>query len=366
MGLFSRASGGLHAPAADAGVSPSSGSPVIGHHLVSEGQREAPNVLPEQCDSILDRVEFGAKIDYVSVHAQGRCKLPPLSGKAIWPSRHRGQRLTVHDATVDDILAIRAALGNARIAELEVAVDVRPRKWVPASERDDLLQAVMIDVFARGLEPSNGVGMVPGFRALYRRKGTGYTVRPFNKGLPKATDQQLHGGRGDPAQVKNYLKRRDQGATLSIKRHAARLEVRLGSAGLPDLGLLRLEDLLGFRFRKMLMPYFRHVRGTRRVVRGPGAATPMMAVLTAKLEAIDHEHWNQAGIGAFLAGGKRAHGTFRFKRNTPVNNRIGQALTRLEERFAKAKFVRADHAGHVGNPSLARLSTGSAQSPMTT
>ena len=67
----------------------------------------------------------------------------------------------------------------------------------------------MVDMFARGLEPSAGPDMAKGFRAIYRHRGGFGTVRPFNRRLPLATDQQLHGGRGDAVQVKAYLKTRD-------------------------------------------------------------------------------------------------------------------------------------------------------------
>lgn len=192
----------------------------------------------------------------------------------------------------------------------------------------------MVDIFARGLDPSAGGGMVPGFRAFYRRLDKGYMVRPFNLGLPRATDQLLHGGRNDAAQVKGYLKRRDQGVTLAPHRQSARIEVRLGSEGLFGHDLVTLTDLNGFRFRKRLMPYFWHVRGTARLKpASPTARTTMMALLSAKSDEYDQVEFQRAGVGAFGRGGKRAQSSVRLLRNTQVNNRLGQALLRLERQF---------------------------------
>ena len=45
-------------------------------------------------------------------------------------------------------------------------------------------------------------------------------------------------------------------------------------------------------------------------------------------------------MGAFLPGGKREKPHLIFKRDTALNNRIGQALGRLERSFTVKKFVR--------------------------
>lgn len=314
----------------------------------------------------LDAISVGAKIDYITIHTPGRTKLPPMDGRAIWSRKHHGKRLTVHDATAADIVALVAAFGNARLIELEVAIDIRPAKGTPPEQCDAIVKAVMVDIFARGLEPSAGGGMVPGFRAFYRRLDKGYVVRPFNLGLPRATDQLLHGGRNDAAQVKSYWKRRDQGAPLPPDKQSARIEVRLGSEGLFGHDLPTLTDLNGFRFRKKLMPYFWHFRGTARLKpASPKARTPLMAVLSAKSDEYDQAAFKQAGVGAFGRGGKRAKSAVRLLRNTPVNNRLGQALLRLERQFHKDKFVRADMAEFVGAPMPARISPDLGQSRMT-
>jgi hypothetical protein len=256
----------------------------------------------------LRMLNFSAKIDYITIYTPRMVKLPAVSGRQIWPRKYHGERLTVHDATSADIGALIGAFGAARICELEIAIDVRVNKHVPAADREGLLQAVMVNIFARGLEPSRGQGMPKGFRAFYRRLDQGYMVRPFNKGLPRETDQLLHGGRQDAVQVKGYWKRRDQGVKLQLHEQVARVEVRLGSEGMFGLGLTSLTDLSEFRFRKNLMPYFSHVQGTTRVVRGRnGKPNQILDFLLAKQHEFDVENWSKVGVGAFLKGGNREH-----------------------------------------------------------
>ncbi len=183
-------------------------------------------------------LRFSAKIDYITIHTSGKIKLPHLDGKPKWPRPHHGNRLTVHDATAADISAMVATFGPARLIELEIAIDVRPGLSVPVDEREGMLRSIMVNIFARGLEPSGGLGMLTKFRAFYRRLDSGYQVQPFNLALPRATDQQLHGGRNDAVQVKGYLKTRDQGIALPPSQQVARVEVRMGSEGLLGHDLL--------------------------------------------------------------------------------------------------------------------------------
>ena len=212
--------------------------------------------------------------------------------------KFNGLVLTVHDATASDIDILISVFGPARLLELEIAVDVRPGYRATAEAAETFLQAVMVDMFARGLDPSAGDDMAKGFRAFYRRLGAGYILRPFNRRLPLPTDQQLHGGRGDAVQVKAYLKTRDQGVVLAPNKQVARVEVRLGSAGLYGHDLTTLTDMAGFKFRKSLMPYFRHIEGTRPAAPRSGVTrTPLLTLLTNLKHQPDHENFARAGVG---------------------------------------------------------------------
>ena len=192
------------------------------------------------------------------------------------------------------------------------------------------------------------------FRAFYRHIGPASFLRPFNRALPRATDQQLHGGRTDAAQVKAYFKTRDQGVLLAPHLQVARVEVRLGSEGLRGHKLVALTDMAGFGFRKRLMPYFRHVIGSIRPVRPASKSVSMLTLLDGKNHEYDLEEFQRSGVGAFLAGGKRAGQKVRLLRDTSVNNRIGQALGRLEGPGSRNKSVCEAVPSVLGNPVPAR------------
>jgi hypothetical protein len=278
-------------------------------------------------------LRFNAKIDYITIHTNGKISLPDLDGKPKWPRAHHGNRLTVHDATAADINALVAIFGPARLIELEIAIDVRPALNVPIDDREELLRSIMVNVFARGLEPSGGLGISKKFRAFYRRLDKGYRVQPFNLGLPRATDQQLHGGRNDAVQVKGYLKTRDQDAALPRSQQVARVEVRLGSEGLLGHDLVTLTDLGGFKFRKSLMPYFSHVAGSKRLIPLKHSNNAVLRLMKAKQQELDQAEFERVGVGALLKGGKRCDPSVRLKRDIPLNDRLGQALMRLERQF---------------------------------
>lgn len=318
--------------------------------------------MEAQCSSAhvpLEDLRFTAKIDYLTIETPGRCELPPLKGVVKWPRSAHGKRLSVHDAAASDVASLCKTLGTAKLLELEIAVDVRPRKHLPHEKREQLLQGVMVDLFGRRLDPQ-GAGMKRQFRAFYRRLPNGYAIGPFNRRLPQPSDQQLHGGRHDDAQVKCYYKRLDQSLALPQDRHVARVEVRLSGDGLRTRGLLSLADLLDFRFRKSLMPYFRHMRGVRRPQRRTTKGNKeMLAVLASALRRFDQDAWSQAGAGAFLPGGAAEDRPVRFCRDSPTNDRIGQALTRLEKQFCDARTVcfgaMADGENTYGSTAWAQL-----------
>jgi hypothetical protein len=295
-------------------------------------QIDDSSILPTNQRSI-----YSAKIDYVTLQTSRKLELPAIRGRAIWPRRHNNRRVTIHDATPMDLVALYNRLGDLVILELEVAVDLRAAEPNHANA-PEMLKSIMIDQVAKQLEPSKGRGMKNRSRSFYRRLDLGYVVSPFNKRLPRSSDQQLHAWRYDPVQVKSYLKKVDQHHALHESQHVARVEVRLGSAGLALHGLHSLDDLLSFKYRKRLMPYFSHVGSVvrdRKHPTQPGAS--LLQVLQAKQSEIDQTHFDRAGIGAFLKGGNRADANVRFKRNNQINNRFGQALHRLEKQMAHAK-----------------------------
>jgi hypothetical protein len=286
----------------------------------------------------LAKVMFSASIDYVKVETPGRVALPPLDGSAKFSRQEHYRVLTVHDASGADVATLAGALGDVRIIELEVAVDVVPRPWVRGSERLQLLENTMLDLFASGLDPSEAQGMVNQFRAFYRRLEEGYQIGPFNLRLPKPTDQQLHGGRQDDCQVKAYLKRTDQRKALHPDEWVSRVEVRLSGRGLTSRNVHVISDLLGFRFRKQLMPFFTHVKGTRRRKRVTKITGKLQQVSDQWHDRQDQDVFRRHGVGAFKDGGKVPPDRVCLRRDVDVNNRIGQALTRLERQLRSEKI----------------------------
>lgn len=276
---------------------------------------------------------YAAKIDYVTFVTPSRFDLPELQGTAKWPPNHFGQRLTIHDPTAADLRRLLLQIGPLKLYELEVAVDMRLPKRVDESVRQEVLARVMVDQIGKRLVPDRGLGMTQKARVLYRRHDDGYSLAGFNRRKANPTDQQLHGWRHDGVQVKAYWKRADQRRRLQPHRAVARMEVRLGAWGLREHGLLTIADLEGFRFRKMLMPYFTHVRAVDRRYKDKLSPNPLTVLMRAKLAQIDAELFGELGVGPFIQGGLSWYKKPGFQRDTEVNGRIGQALLRLEAAF---------------------------------
>jgi hypothetical protein len=305
---------------------------------------------------------YSAKIDYITLETPCKLQLPGLMGKAKWPPQHHYRRLTIHDAQFSDLIAMESLYGPIRLLELEIAVDIRPVASLGLKERQSLAERLMVDQLAKQLEPSDGAGMKDHARTFYRRLASGYKVAPFNMRLPCPTDQQLYGWRNDDVQVKAYWKKVDQREKLAPDQHVVRVEVRLSPAGLNLHGLETTADLQNFRFRKSLMPYFRHVQG----VRTPKSktASAMLKLLRDKSSEFDQSHFNAVGVGAFLKGGRRSDQNVLWVRNTGVNNRIGQALMRLERQFSEKNRV-SSPLSESENPYLVRPAAWLDKSPMT-
>lgn len=313
----------------------------------------------------LSMLLFSAKIDYVTLQTSGKSKLPALSGKACWSPRLHYKALSIHDPTPADLIALKSALGPAIVLELEVAVDIRARPRVGLDDRLPLLRKIMTQVFAMRLDPSRAKGIRNEFRAFYRRLNSGYIVRPFNMRPPKPSDQLLYGGRSDDCQVKCYLKVIDQGKALKSKDHAARVEVRLSGQGLSLRGIQVLDDLGGFKFRKILMPFFSHIEGTERRKRLGKLSTEMRKGINAYRNKGDRELWSESGVGAFKNGGKGDASNVRLVRDAKINDRIGQALHRLEQQYAQMKFVCFEAKACDPTSYLTRDSDDLAKSPVT-
>jgi hypothetical protein len=322
--------------------------------------------VPDISPPCLSELRFSAKIDYVTIKTTRQVQLPALNGKPKWPPSFHGERLTVHDPSAADVALLRDLFPQQFIYELEIAVDIRPCSFLSEGDFHDCLTRIKAGYLARQLMPVFPAGLSSGFRGTYRRLSDGYKLTPFNFRVPQADEQHLHGRRTDAAQVKVYLKRYDNKQALPWKAHSVRVEIRLGLFGLDAHGLLNLSDLDGWRLRKDLMPYFQHVKGTkRRAPTSKKATTPLRKLLTAKSEQFDQLHWNKVGVGAFLPGGKRDSEPVRFLRHQELNQRIGQALLRLQSKLSTKKSVCCVGSNIAEYPGCMRLAAIEGQSRMT-
>lgn len=249
----------------------------------------------------LGQLLFSAKVDYITLNNPAGCRLqlPSLDGTVKWSRSHHYRRLTIHDPSPEDISRLVAFFGSdTSILEMEVAVDQKPVD----PPNLPLLQHVMREFPGRRLCPT--ASSLKGISRKAFRPSLNRTV-----GLGKAPclpdDQMLIGSRTEVVQVKCYLKRTDQGQALQEHEAGVRVEVRLGLEELSRLGIPVLGCLSQFRFRKQLMPYFHHY-------------TP-------------------------IARASRRLAPTRRKRESAINDRIGQALGRLENSYRDGTWGATPH-----------------------
>lgn len=295
-------------------------------------------------------VTLRALVDFISVRTGRKVSLPTFDGRVVWPNSLHGEVFTLHDPSEDDLVRLAREFGRCWIHEIEVSVDVRPRPDLRGPAGTKVICDVMVGVIAAGLAPAEAAQVSERFRAAYRRLEGGYKVLPFNFKLPEATDQQLHGGQGDAVQVKAYFKRTDNRKALEECRWVARLEVALRGNGPLQFGLKTCADLVGFRFRKALMPCFVHVRGARARRAGVTDNKFLIPVLDQKDQELERT-FREKGCGPFSVGGGVDKAKVRLLRHTAVNNRIGQALKRLEDRMREAELRAFSATGDGRNPS---------------
>ncbi len=292
----------------------------------------------------LARFKFYASIDYVSLRGADKRSLPRLDGKAKW-SRKAPGKLTIHDPSARDIGAMSEAFPDCFIEELEVCVDVRTARRLAPNEQDEALKSFKAAYAAKQLSPKFPRGMNSGFRGGFNPVGVSI-LRPFNHRVPEAQEQLLYGHRNDPIQVKCYYKKIDDRKSLPVASHRVRTEVRLGPVGLGHHGLVKVSDLIGFRFRKDLMGYFNHVCGSRLPRVREARRSELLSKMYAWADKHSRNSWEKTGVGMHIKGGKSYRFDLLYKRSTALNNRIGQALGRLEQSLRAKNFVRAPDAGH--------------------
>lgn len=268
----------------------------------------------------LTQLIFSPKIDYFTVGAPRGSKLPALQGRVRWHGGSSGY--TVHDATPADV----RALAGLPLRELEIAVDVRPKASIQGATREQLLEQVMLGIFAKGLSPQHD-GCQPYFRGAWWSG----SMRPFNKRLPPPRTSMVFGHKEHESwQTKAYFKTIDMCVELPVKELAARVEVTLKLEQLDLHGLHHVGDLIGFSLRRELSSYFRHVEGLepRALRRRP--KSELHRLLVSKQAELLNAEFDRVGVGCASRGGKHEGIDVRTIADKAVNDRIGQALGRLE------------------------------------
>lgn len=283
----------------------------------------------------LSQIEVRSSIDFIRISTPGWQKLPPtILGRPAWGVAAHYRELTIHDLDAHDIPLLAAAFPHAGILGLEVTLDLVPAAPCSPAGRLRLLEDCFAQV-ARRLHPY-------GAPRMRRAKTAGYVpeigkLRPFNHRTPNPNESLYYGFRNDqPVQVKVYCKKRDNGVALPERQWSVRIETTLKAAMCAEFGLHGLGDVLDFPYRKVFMPYFRMMRGP--VASGRRTERAVLKIVNARrssaLQADANAGWASTGVQ-----GARTLPDVRFLRDPTINQRLGQALQRLEERFSRREIV---------------------------
>lgn len=279
---------------------------MVEHHDIPWGRlRLRPHIDAFSLDLGLDR----------------RPRVDDLGTCAKWNLVDGQSLLTIQDPSVSNISWLRRHAPDAKLAYLEVAIDLFPPAGASEAERAALLDETFLGLALR-LDP------IPAFlhggpqtmRGYVRRGGD--LPKPFDKVLPPQGSQLLYGHKSDPMQVVVYVKKVDQQRAIDSSRHCVRVELRLHRGMLKHHQLDAVGDLLGFDYRDAFGPMFRLIRGIT-----PRAAAAPKNTLRRTISLWQAQNtWNGAG-----AGGTRkldAHQQ-RKLRDSRANKRFGDALAQL-------------------------------------
>lgn len=286
----------------------------------------------------LTRFRLHASIDFVTIRTRGKCGLPALFGKAKWVVSENYKMLTIHDLRPADVAPLLGVFPDARILEIEVAVDLIPiREVTDPDVRRQLIEAAHRFI-ALHAQPFDHPLMKGRSASTYipRRRG----ICPFNYRKPAPDEQLLYALRYHPAQVKGYFKKKDNRQPVPEARQGMRLEVALRQEACESVGLTTLEDLIGFRFRRLLSPFFRMadlpVCTRKRTTRWENNMAEDWRDKERRREIA--RVWPQHGVQGIL-GHEKLPGHVRFTRMTEVNQRIGKSLNRLQDEFGCIEAV---------------------------
>lgn len=299
-----------------------------------------------------DMLTCKAGIDYLSLWYQGKVRLN-IANTHNWTRVDKygsWWRLTVQNPTQETVHYLMQKLGNPRVGELEISVDLWPLKSIV---RDDI-EALLLSTFkacACRFRPEDaspwGCGVRGGLNAA------NVPPEPFHCRVPGADETLIYAHRGDWLQSKLYYKRTDERRALPLADHRIRIELTLRRYGVQHFGLEFLENLLDYPYRRRFAKHFCIIKAVR--VRG---AKRLSARTFEKKNRKIQRAWNEVGIGKFavhpdlppqtgLFATKqitdRAKKQIAFKhyvrvRDQVSNAKIGDALKQLQRQMACRKI----------------------------
>ena len=241
-----------------------------------------------------DQLDCRAEFDYIKVWHPKRSLLPAMTGTKNWNKLAYGQpgySFTMQDPIREDIEILVEHLGNPTLAGIQLRVDLKPKRSVPESTREALLVGTF-NAMAGRFRPE--IEALWGYGTRGAVNGKGQTPRPFHRRFPRSDEFLVYGQRDNRAQSTAYLKRTNEGVPLDPVDHCVRMELTLWRAGLMEVGLNALNELLGYPYQRDFRKHFRIVGNPRvRAVRSRSAAE------LRKLEQKMWRGWATAGVGKF-------------------------------------------------------------------
>lgn len=256
------------------------------------------------------------------------------------------RQITVHDPTRSDIVDLGAAIGDALVMAIEIAVDLRPKRSLDATSARATLENTFSAVAAR-FRPEDQALWDHSTRGAVKKSGG--PVEPLERRMAKLGEEVVYGHRHDFMQAKMYLKERDQGKALPSEEHRVRMEVTLRRWACHEFGVNHVQDLMGFPFRSKFATHFRivdhpEVRGRNRLSLEEQARRAKRMVRA----------WSTAGVGKFSVGDRPREeiiapavqrvqarsrsqlpiSEYKLIRDQKANAKIGAALMNLQRRMA--------------------------------
>jgi hypothetical protein len=299
----------------------------------------------------IDELKVAANIDFITLArpTTRRVRLPALSSDPILHKRLSnglpGSFLTLHDPTLEDVVALSSVFLGEPVMALEVAVDFMPAPGIDDSQLFPVLEQTF-GALAGRFRPEHHALWDHGSRgAVSARRGP---VQPLERRFARMGEELIYGRRHDCMQAKLYYKTLDQDVILEARDQKIRTEITLRREGCIVFGINQLSDLVGYPFRQKFAKQFRVIdRPEVRLLRG------LTGFEQAHRQRRLERAWSTAGVAKFAVGDRPRevkvaallkHVEVRERIQLPSEHyklvcdlathaKIGSALMNLQRRF---------------------------------